>query len=187
MINLKPLTKITVSSFYKWLNDETVIKYSLSKFQRISTEEEIDAWHSEILNDTKNYIVGIFLAETSELIGYTGICDISNTNMSGEFFIFIGAKQHWGKGYGTLATLKVIDYGFNGLKLNRIMLTVSEPNIGAIHSYSKAGFKVEGKLRQACYRDGEYHDKVMMSILKEEFNKTMRTSTKSHGLKCQNR
>ncbi len=48
-------------------------------------------------------------------------------------------------------------------------MTVSEPNIGGIKAYENAGFKLEGQLRQACYRDNEYHDKLIMSILKSEW------------------
>ena len=50
------------------------------------------------------------------------------------------------------------------------MLTVSEPNIAGIRSYDKAGFKKEGVLRKACFRNGYFHDKIVMSILKEEWD-----------------
>jgi RimJ/RimL family protein N-acetyltransferase len=51
------------------------------------------------------------------------------------------------------------------------MLTVSEPNIGGIKAYENAGFKIEGRLRQACYRNGEFHDKIVMAVLKSEWEK----------------
>jgi RimJ/RimL family protein N-acetyltransferase len=34
------------------------------------------------------------------------------------------------------------------------MLTVSEPNVGGVKAYAKAGFKLEGRLREACLRNG---------------------------------
>ena len=54
-------------------------------------------------------------------------------------------------------------------KLNRIFLTVSEANIGGIKAYQNADFKFEGKLRQAYFRENEYHDKLIMFILKSEW------------------
>ena len=54
-------------------------------------------------------------------------------------------------------------------ELNRIMLTVSEPNTGGVKAYEKVGFKIEGRLIQACFRDKEFHDKLTMSILKSEW------------------
>jgi RimJ/RimL family protein N-acetyltransferase len=169
MIKFKPLTNEHLTPFYTWLKDDYVIKYSLTLFQQLSTEEEISKWYSELLKDSKNYTTGIFLKESEVLIGYSGICNISSANRSGEFFIFIGDKSHWGKGIGTLVTKQILAYGFEELNLNRIMLTVSAPNIGGIRAYEKAGFKKEGIMRNACFRDGQFHDKIMMSILRDEW------------------
>lgn len=58
--------------------------------------------------------------------------------------------------------------GFQVLNLNRIMLTVSEKNIGANKAYTKSNFKIEGLMKQAFFRDGKFHDKVIMAILRED-------------------
>ena len=169
MIELKPLSKENITPFFNWLKDEEVIKYSLSAFQKFMDEGDIEKWFSTLLSNTLDLTLGIFLLSDGSLIGYAGICTISATNKSGEYFIFIGDKNHWGKGIGAKVTREVIKYGFEKLNLHRIMLTVSEPNIGGVRAYEKAGFKMEGRLRQACYRDGAYHDKIIMSMLKGEF------------------
>ena len=49
------------------------------------------------------------------------------------------------------------------------MLTVSELNTGGVKAYTKAGFVVEGRLRQAACRHGVFHDKLVMSVLKAEW------------------
>ncbi|MDQ2795507.1 MAG: GNAT family N-acetyltransferase [Bacteroidota bacterium] len=49
------------------------------------------------------------------------------------------------------------------------MLTVSESNTGGLKAYTKAGFIVEGRLRQAACRQGVFHDKIVMSVLKAEW------------------
>lgn len=172
MIYLKPLTPENITPFFTWLNDKTAIKYSLSKFQEIITIQDIEQWYAQLLRNSTDYTVGIFRSETDRLIGYAGISKISTINKSGEYFIFIGDKEQWGKGFGTDTTHKIIKHGFEVLQLHRIMLTVSEPNIGGIKAYEKAGFKREGRFRQACYRDGSYHDKIVMSILKDEYTKS---------------
>jgi len=169
MINLSPLSKNSVTYFHEWLNDEIAIHFSLSIFQKISSKSEIQKWFDGLILDDSNFTTGIYLSESKELIGYAGICNISNSNKSGEYFIFIGDRNQWGKGLGTLTTLEVLKHGFHKLNLNRIMLTVSEPNKAGIRTYEKTGFKHEGKLRKACLRNGVFHDKLVMSILKEEF------------------
>ena len=47
--------------------------------------------------------------------------------------------------------------------------TVSEPNLGGLKAYEKSGFIIEGRLREASFRDNEFHDKLTMSILKSEW------------------
>ncbi len=169
MITLKKLSKSDITPFYKWINDDEVIKYSLSIFQKINTKTEIEKWYSDLLKNTKNITMGIFLKSTNELIGYAGICNISKINKSGEYYIFIGEKKLWRKGIGTKVTEKILKIGFDDYNLNRIMLTVSEPNIGGLKAYEKAGFKIEGRLREAAFRDNKFHDKLIMSILKSKY------------------
>ncbi len=170
MIELKPLPEENITPFFTWLRDEGIIKYSLTTFQKLISEDDIKSWFSKLLSNTKDYTLGIYLSSDGTLIGYAGICNISTINKNGEYFIFIGDKNQWGNGIGTITTQKVVKHGFENLNLNRIMLTVSEPNVGGVRAYEKAGFKIEGKLRQACFRNGEYHDKLIMSILKKEYD-----------------
>lgn len=170
MIQLKPLTEVHLEPFLNWLRDEEVIKYSLTAFQGFNSDNDIRSWYSTLLSNDKDFIRGIFLSSNDALVGYAGICAISNLNKSGEYFVFIGDKSQWGRGIGTITTQKVLEYGFEQLKLHRIMLTVSEPNMGGIRAYEKAGFQLEGRLRQACFRDGKYHDKLVMSILRGDWN-----------------
>ncbi|NME67395.1 GNAT family N-acetyltransferase [Flammeovirga aprica] len=167
VIALKPLSKENVTSFYQWLNDPEVIRYSLSLFQKLNTEADIDFWYKGVLRDTKTLSLGIYVDE--EFVGYAGISSLSSVNKSGEYYIFIGNKDFWSKGVGTEVTRQIIEIAFVEKELERLMLTVSVPNQGGVKAYKKAGFKEEGRLRNAALRDGEFHDKIIMSILKSEY------------------
>lgn len=169
MIRLSPLQQEDGAHFHRWIADPEVIEFSMSVFQAMSTPQQVDAWFAATLRDAKSLNLGIYTTDTNELIGYAGLSGISATNQSGEYFILIGEKAFWGKGIGTAVTKEVVAIGFTKLGLNRIMLTVSEPNTGGLKAYAKAGFRVEGRMRQACLRRGSFHDKIMMSVLKSEW------------------
>ena len=171
MIHLAPLQPEHVACFYKWLRDPEAIEYSLSAFQNMKTDPQIDQWFAATLQQPDCLNLGIYTEATNALIGYAGISNISATNHSGEYFIFIGEKAFWGQGIGTAVTEQVVGLGFTQLHLNRIMLTVSEPNIGGLRAYEKAGFLAEGRLRQACCRRGLFHDKLVLSVLKSDWQK----------------
>lgn len=170
--NLIHLTNLGISDykcFHKWFSDKKAVHYSLSRWQKKHTPEQIKQWLIESLNDKTVANFGIVENSTNKLIGYAGISGINKSSNSGEYFIFIGDKNTWGKGYGTEVTKLVVNFGFKKLKLHRIFLTVSEPNIGGVKAYTNAGFKKEGILRDAAFRNGEYHNKIVMSVLSSEW------------------
>jgi RimJ/RimL family protein N-acetyltransferase len=169
MVKLAPLHPEQVTHFYTWLNDPEVIEYSLSVFQQLKTPPQIDQWFAATLAQANTLNLGIYLAETNALIGYAGLTGISATNQSGEYFIFIGEKAQWGQGVGTAVTKQILELAFTAHHLNRVMLTVSEGNTGGWRAYAKAGFVVEGRLRQAACRQGVFHDKIVMSVLKADW------------------
>jgi len=83
--------------------------------------------------------------------------------------IAIGEKAYWNKGYGQDATKLLLDYGFNLLNLNNIMLGVFSFNERAVNCYRKVGFKEIGRRRQARIIGGKKFDVILMDILAEEF------------------
>ncbi|TPG66001.1 GNAT family N-acetyltransferase [Hymenobacter nivis] len=169
MVKLAPLQPDQAACFYDWIRDPEAIEYSLSTFQSLKTNAQIDSWFAATLRQENCLNLGIYAEDTNALIGYAGLSGISHTNRSGEYFIFIGEKSFWGQGVGTAVTQQVLAQGFAALGLNRIMLTVSEPNTGGRRAYEKAGFLVEGRLRQACCRRGQFHDKIVMAVLKADW------------------
>jgi RimJ/RimL family protein N-acetyltransferase len=171
MITLARLQPEESACFYPWIGDPDVIQYSLSAFQTLKTPAQIDDWFAATLREEKSLNLGIYLQETNALIGYAGLTKLSATNQSGEYFILIGEKAYWGQGVGTAVTKQVLTLGFTEHCLNRIMLTVSELNVGGLKAYTNAGFVVEGRLRAACCRNGQFHDKIVMSILRAEWQR----------------
>lgn len=169
MIQLLPLHQHQAPAFHRWISDPEVILYSMSAFQELTTLEQVDEWLTRTLQDPKSLNLGIYLTATNELIGYAGISNISRVNRSGEYFILVGEKRYWGQGVGTAVTRQVVSRGFEDLGLQRIMLTVSEPNKGGVKAYQRAGFRLEGRLRNACYRHNAFHDKLVMAVLQQEW------------------
>jgi RimJ/RimL family protein N-acetyltransferase len=74
-----------------------------------------------------------------------------------------------GRGLGTDAVRTVVRYAFDQCNLRRVWLGVQADNLPALRSYSKAGFVEEGRLRDEVWRDGAWHDLVIMSVLAHEW------------------
>ena len=169
LVKLRPLESEDCKEFYSWANDREVTQFSLSSYAYPQSKSDILKWLSDISRCTKTVSLGICNSKTGHLIGYAGIASISSLNRCGEFFILIGAKDHWGKGIGTEVTKLITEYGFKTLGLHRIELTAYASNPSAIKAYEKAGYKHEGVKRESGFRNGEFVDKVQMAILSHEW------------------
>lgn len=71
-----------------------------------------------------------------------------------------------GRGIGTAALLQVVEFGFARRNLRRLHLQAIASDGAAIRSYEKAGFAVEGRLREHAWVRGGYEDIVLMGILR---------------------
>ena len=83
--------------------------------------------------------------------------------------ILIGEKQFWGRNYGLEVVELMVDYGFKQLNLHKITLGVYDDHTASLRLFEKAGFSIEGRLREQLFRDGEYHDKVLMAMRRDEY------------------
>ncbi len=156
--------------FYEWSLDREVTLYSLSSYAYPQSKSDIEKWLLNINSNTNNVSFGICNKDNDQLIGYAGISRISALNRNGEYFIFIGEKSYWGKGIGTSVTKVVTDYAIRTLGLHRVQLTASSLNLAAIKAYKNAGYQHEGVIRQSSFRNGEFVDKVLMSVLSTEWS-----------------
>lgn len=103
------------------------------------------------------------------LIGFVALFGIEWNNQCGKMAIGIGNPDFRNKGYGTDALRLILRYGFQELNLHRIGLDVISYNERAIHAYKKVGFRVEGQLRESVLRDGQKYNRILMSILRPEY------------------
>lgn len=78
-----------------------------------------------------------------------------------------------GQGYGSEALRWALKWAFHTANLHRVQLEAYEWNKAALHTYEKVGFTVEGKLRQAVWRDGRWWDEIVLGILVDEWKATL--------------
>ncbi len=166
-VYLRPLEKADAPTLAPWFNDAEVSRYMLTVRPTSLAAEQ--AFIAGLNGNPMEPTLAIIVRETDRLIGTTGLFRTDVRHRYAMFGIGIGDKSAWGKGYGTEATRLLVQYAFESLNLNRVCLEVFEYNPRGIRAYEKAGFRVEGRLRQDCYREGRYWDTVVMGVLREEW------------------
>ncbi len=73
------------------------------------------------------------------------------------------------KGYGTEATKLLVDYLFLSRNLIRIQTRTDARNRVSQKVLQNVGLKKEGIIRKSAFARGEWRDRVLFSILREEW------------------
>jgi RimJ/RimL family protein N-acetyltransferase len=150
------------------LNDEEMSSLVVGWSFPVSLEQQ-KQWFSRQLSDQHNQR---WMVETAEgqTIGLTGLWSIDWVNRNALTALKLGAKDIKGKGYGTDAIMGVMAYAFGQLGLERLWGEILVYNVPSYKAYvEKCGWKVEGLLRKAVFRAGEFHDVYRVGILREDF------------------
>lgn len=154
-----------------YINDPEVKRFLAPGVPYPVTWPEEEKWIAGQSSRNDIYSFAIETLDTGEYIGGCGINQLDWKNRVATVGIFIGKKELWGKGFGTDAMQVLIRFIFEQMNLNKVKLNVYSFNQRAIRSYEKCGFKTEGVLRQEIFRDGQYHDELVMAILRDEWGK----------------
>lgn len=173
-LRLRRVERDDVKKYHESVNDPEVTE-GLTLFLPMSIEDE-ERWYQNTLSrdiQERPFSIEVCSGDDWRLIGNCSFFDIEREVRCGEIGIMIGDKSMWNQGLGTEAITLLLRIGFKTLNLNRIFLRVYAGNLRAIRSYEKAGFILEGTLRQAVYKKGRYGDLHIMSVLRSEWDKSI--------------
>lgn len=161
-INIRALNRIDRDILLKWVNDPELKNFSGTIYP--VTDVEHEKWFETKLIEPLNKIYAIETKEKN-IIGIIGNKNFDYINSNTEIYISIGEKEFWNYGFGTEAVSLFISFCFNQLNLHKVYLYVFDYNQRAIKSYEKIGFSKEGVLKESLYKNGKYHNKILMSII----------------------
>ena len=165
---LSPCRLEDAERWAEWFNDlEVTIPLGDEAYTPTSLEGEQEAIQDILSNN--RHIFSIVDLETDQAIGRCLFFNVDAVNRTAMLGIVIGEKGHWDQGYGQEAASLLLDYGFNLLNLNNVMLGTFSFNERAIRCYEKVGFKLIGRRREARIIAGEKYDLILMDILADQF------------------
>jgi len=153
----------------RWYRDAEVARLTRFQVGPVSDDEVRHFFQARLLA-ADAFAYAIHLADNDRLIGTTTLSALDPENGSVLFHITVGEHDCWGHGYGTEATELMVGHALDTLGLHRVGLSVFEFNTRAIRSYEKVGFRVEGRTREAVWRDGSFWDEIHMGLLASEWH-----------------
>ena len=165
-IKLELITQEDTPFIVKWRNNEKVRKNFI--FQEKFTEKMHLNWLNTKVASKEVVQFIIKIKENNKPIGSVYFRDIDYSKKQAEYGIFIGEDNARGKGYGTEAVKLALDYAFNTLNLETIILRVFADNKSAINSYESAGFVFDRIEKDFVKTNTGTKDLVFMKIKREK-------------------
>ncbi len=159
------------SLFAAWNTDSEYQRLLDSNEPRLFQAKRMQEWLEKDAEKRNLFIIRTLSDDRP--IGFIELDGIDWGARSGWIGIGIGPREDWGKGYGTDAMKILLKYAFEEMNLHRLSLDVFEFNPRAIRCYEKAGFRHEGRQREALHRAGRRWDLIFMGILKSDWESTL--------------
>lgn len=160
---------VTNSGWYGWFNDAETTQFMQQHYFPNTLQKQRKYFQDAILGAADKIQLGILPKGEKQIVGVISLDNIDFLNRKADLSIIIGEKKFLGKGVGTEAVTLLLGHAFGKLSLHKIGLGVLSKHTAAIHSYEKAGFVIEGILKDEILLDGQYHDVTKMRILAEDF------------------
>lgn len=116
------------------------------------------------------YDWGVIDRSTGKMIGTCGFTSFNCTHDKAEIG-YVLHPDYWGKGLAAEAVKKILDFGFEKLRLHRIEAKFMKENARSLRVMEKVGMTFEGYEREAMLIKGTYVTVGTCAILKDEWEK----------------
>jgi RimJ/RimL family protein N-acetyltransferase len=137
-----------------------------NRFPHPYTLADAERWIHEALSLCPETHFAIALDE--EAVGGIGLDLQADVHRhSAEIGFWLG-RAHWSRGIATEAVRAVTAYGFSALRLRRIFAGVFAWNPASGRVLEKAGYQMEGRLRQAVVKDGHVLDVLLYAVTRDD-------------------
>ena len=174
-VALGPIQKSMIADFMRWENDFAMTLMSGDPIRPVNREALEEQFVRTSKEESSRFVeFAIYEQASLRCIGTTQLRHIDRTRRNAEYGIRIGEKDCWGKGYGTETTILMLDYAFTVLGLHNVLLRTYGYNERAIRAYTRAGFRVMGRWREAARLGDQVYDIIYMDCLATEFHSPLR-------------
>jgi RimJ/RimL family protein N-acetyltransferase len=168
MITLREIGRDDIPIINRWRRDSIVTDGIGAPRRFIGLDVDMK-WYEEYLTRRSSEVrCAVCLVDSGQLVGMVSLTRIDYVHSNAEYHAVVGERELQNKGVGTAATRAMVHHGFFDLNLHRIYVSILRHNVGSIRMCANAGFREEGTIRDGAYKNGTYHDLVLMGVLKSE-------------------
>ncbi len=160
---LRPFDRRHADQTRAWVNDLDLARL-LDRGHPV-TDAEHERWYDSLVGRQDCVFFAIETAPEGLHVGNVWLWGIDARHRKAEVRILIGATDQVGKGLGTEALVLLTGYARERLNLHRLYAHVLSTNPRARRAFEKAGFQLEGVLRQDRWAGDRFADVFLMGML----------------------
>ena len=184
MVEIKPFDLQNVTVHYKWNNDPELTYYD-SEYPH--EHESFDTFLKRIKSvvDERNQTAELFeihLEENDKLIGIVDIHAIDEYNRRCFVNCTIGDREYAEQGCDIAAMKIILAHCFNNKNMHKVATTAFDFNTTWIEHVKELGFSQEGELREHVLKKDEFINKLIFSILEDEFKQKNSSEEKGKAI-----
>lgn len=161
------------NDLFTFMQDKETMKFITA--YPVQSEQEMEEAISRQLDNFlahKEIPWVIIHKESGQLVGQFRLHKLHVFHQKAEMGAVI-RKEYQKKGVMTEVLGVILPFFFETLKLNRLVGDIFAGNVGSRKLLEKFGFHKDGVLRQTDYDGVRFHDTVVYSLLKEEYEYQM--------------
>jgi RimJ/RimL family protein N-acetyltransferase len=168
-MRLRELERRDVPVINRWRQNRALTASIGAPHRHIGIEVDEKWFESYLQRRGTDVRCAVCVDEEPELIGLTSLTGIDPVHKHAEYHMLVGDRAEHGRGVGTFATREMVRHAFHDLNLHRVYVYILASNVGARRMCENAGFRLEGTMREAAFKEGAYHDVHLMGVLPSEF------------------
>lgn len=158
------------TTLFSLLSTEEVARFISPPPPSVEGFERYIAWAQQQRSAGQYVCFAIVVHGSEEPIGLVHVRALGPGFGTADWGMAIGA-EFWGKGVFSEAAELVLDFAFDVLRTHRLEARAALCNGRGNGAMKKLGAEREGVLRRAFFRNGEYLDQVVWSVLREDWQK----------------
>jgi ribosomal-protein-alanine N-acetyltransferase len=171
---LRKLTLDDLEDVYAYSSDAEVTRFL--RWGPHKTVAQTESYIREVLQEYRegrDGPWGIEYRASGQAVGAIHLMEISARHRKAQIG-FLLSRACWGRGLMAEALLRVLQYAFENVGLNRVEAFCLVDNLAGVRVLEKAGMQKEGVLREYAFQKGALRDFLVYSMLRRDYEGSSR-------------
>ena len=162
-VTLRRLREVDIDErFTSWFQDKELMQYYRGNPRPMSRQDLLEEFLDFEVKD-EIFVYAIVLVSNDLVIGTIKIGPVHTLHGTSDLVVLIGDVAYHGKGLAVEAIIQGNNLAFTKHKVRKLHGGMYASNVASIGAYLKAGWVIEGSLKDHYLVDGKPMDRVLVA------------------------